>query len=303
MHFDPCQPFTRAEARAVGITDRRLAGPEYVRLLGGVYVSAGRRDLGLARVEAALRVHPAGAVATQQSAARVYGAPVPSHPREHVTVARPEDRRQRAGLVCHVAEMPESEVRLVRGLRVSSPERLFAELGCCLDLVDAVVLGDWLVRQGLATPDGILTHGAVVSSPAARRAASYVRGRVDSPMESRLRMLLVLAGLPEPVVNLELRDRHGQVVMRLDLAYPGVKLAVEYDGRHHAETSRQWNRDLERREALDRAGWRLLVVTSEGLFRDPEGTVDRVRSALRERGFRPSSALRPDDAWRPHFGR
>ena len=90
----------------------------------------------------------------------------------------------------------------------------------------------------------------------ARRAASYVRARVDSPMETRLRLLLVLAGLPEPEVNRELRDELG-IVMRLDLCYPAIKVAIEYDVRQHLTSASQWERDVERRNDLVAQGWLL----------------------------------------------
>jgi very-short-patch-repair endonuclease len=120
-------------------------------------------------------------------------------------------------------------------------------------------------------------------------------------METRLRMLLVLAGLPEPEVNREIRDAHGSVVMRLDLSYPAVKLAVEYDGRHHTELVDQRHRDLDRRDDLEEDDWRLLVVTSKGIYVEPEKTLLRVWRALRARGWR--DLPRPSDGWRPHFPR
>ena len=79
-----------------------------------------------------------------------------------------------------------------------------------------------------------------MSHPAARtaaQAAAYVRAKVDSPMETRLRMLVVLAGLPEPVINLEVRDEDGEVLRKYDLAYPVVKVAVEFDGQVHVLTA------------------------------------------------------------------
>jgi very-short-patch-repair endonuclease len=113
-------------------------------------------------------------------------------------------------------------------------------------------------------------------------------------------MLLVLAGLPEPEVNREVLDGHGNVIMRLDLAYPGVRVAVEYDGRQHAEDERQWNRDLGRREDLDDADWRILVVTRRGVLIEPSRTIERVFRLLRTRGM-PGLPLRPSDDWRLHF--
>ena len=120
----------------------------------------------------------------------------------------------------------------------------------------------------------------------ARRGAAYVRDGVDSPMETRLRMLLVLAGLPEPEVNHKIRDARGWVLRRLDLSYPAARLIVEYDGRHHAESRGQWKSDLERREELDEQDWRLIVVVSDGIFKHPEHTIARVARALRSRGVR-----------------
>ena len=212
----------------------------------------------------------------------------------------PAERRQRRGLRCHVAAIDASEIRIVGGLRISAPNRMFVELASFLPLVDLVVLGDWMVRQRLTSVADLVEYCR--TSPdqharLAREAATYVRERVDSPMESRLRMLLVLAGLPEPQVNRQVRDAGGTVVLRLDLSYPGVRVAVEYDGRQHLELVDQWERDVERRDDLD--GWRVVTVTSKGIYREPEKTLLRVWRALHERGFRPLPPLKDD--WRPHF--
>ncbi len=49
-------------------------------------------------------------------------------------------------------------------------------------------------------------------------------------METRLRLLLVLAGLPEPTVNVIVRGPDGEWLRRFDLCYPIFRLVVEYDG-------------------------------------------------------------------------
>ena len=256
------------------------------------------------RTCAALLVHPAEAFASHFSAGRLYGVPLPTHPNEHITVWQPERRRFRVGITCHVTKFAvPDDVVVVQGLRASTPCRMFVELGSVLGLVDHVVVGDALIRLGLVTRRELVAYCA--ASPAqhacdARRAASYVRERVDSPMESRLRMLLVLAGLPEPAVNVEVADANGVAVYRFDLSYPDVRLIVEYDGRQHAEDAHQWARDLKRREWLDDEHWKIVVVTSSDLFRRPAHVVERVRRALWERGFTvPSTALTRD--WHPYF--
>ncbi len=105
-------------------------------------------------------------------------------------------------------------------------------------------------------------------------------------METRLRLLLVLAGLPEPVVDVAIRDEGGRVVYRLDLGYPQVRVAVEYDGRQHAENTAQWRWDVRRREELESDGWRLVVVLAGDVYREPARTLARVVAALGERGMR-----------------
>jgi hypothetical protein len=88
-------------------------------------------------------------------------------------------------------------------------------------------------------------------------------------METRLRMLIVLAGLPEPRVNHVVRDAHGVVLLRFDLSYPGLRIVVEYDGRQHRDDLDQWDHDLDRKDWFDAEGWLHVPVFSRGIYRDP----------------------------------
>ena len=170
-------------------------------------------------------------------------------------------------------------------------------------MVDLVIVGDWLVRKKRVKLDALRRYCETAPSrhaAAARLAASFVREGVDSPMETRLRMLIVLAGLPEPVVNLTIRDVTGNPVRRYDLSWPTIRLIVEYDRKHHVERVEQWEKDLARREAIEDDDWRILVVTSSGIFDVPEETVARVHSQLRRRRM-PGTPARPRETWRAHF--
>ena len=149
------------------------------------------------------------------------------------------------------------------------------------------MLGDSLVAKRRTTTQQIVAAAHAwkgKGSRLARRAADLVRAGVDSPMETRLRMLMVLAGLPEPVVNHIEYDAMGAWAKRFDLSYPDLLLIIEYDGRQHAEDDRQWGRDIERREQLDTDGWRLIVVRSAGIYTEPGTTLQRIMDAMRERG-------------------
>ena len=113
-------------------------------------------------------------------------------------------------------------------------------------------------------------------------------------------MLIVLAGLPEPQVNLTVRDERGEVVRKYDLSYPEVKVAVEFNGKVHVLVPGAWEKDLERRDAVDDSGWRLLPVISSGIYGTPEQTLRRVHRVLLARGL-PGVPLRLGDEWRAHF--
>ncbi len=300
-HLDIRRPFTRAAALRAGIGAKALRGPRFRRILRGVFVDASVRRWDEERIDAALLWYDASAYASHASAARLLRVPIPASPDEHVTVLDPRHRRRREGVICHVALEPDAA--MVRGRRCSTPAALFGELATTLDLVDLVVVGDHLVRRGLTTVTALREHSTTIAGRAgrlARRAAAHVRAGVDSPMESRLRMLLVLAGVPEPTINHTIRDVDGEPVRRFDLSWPGVKVIVEYDGRHHIVREETWERDLDRREWIDDGGWRLLVVTSRGVYAEPGRTVERVFGVLRARRLTGLPA-RPRDDWRPHF--
>ncbi len=295
--FSSKQPFTRAQALNAGLDLTTLRRPRYRTLFRGIYVSADIPDSPALIAQALLLlVGPAGFV-SHTSAARVYGVPLPTAPGEHVSVTDPRDRRRRQGVTTHVC--PKPHLRLMGGLAISAPEQLFVELAATLPLVDLVVAGDHLVRRGFTSPERLRAF-CQGRSRSSIEAASYVRDRVDSPMETRVRMLIVLAGIPEPDVNVTIRDEFGEPLRRYDLSWPSVRVIVEYDGRHHIERQSQWEADLGRREDVDSSGWRILVVTARGIYVEPERTLNRVWQTLHSAGLNGLPRRLRDD-WRPHF--
>lgn len=300
--LDTRRPFTRADAVRAGIDPKILRTSRFRRIFRGVFIDAKVPDSPFVRAEAALLLHPPGAFVSHSTAALLYGLPVPTDPLTHVTVRRTRDRRRRPEIRNHVT-IGDPAVATRRGLKISHPFRMFIELAGVLALVDLVVLGDALVRLGNIEPDELVEacrRSTEHHAATALRAARFVRAEVDSPMETRLRMLIVLAGLPEPKVNHKIRDEYGNILRRLDLSYPHLRLIVEYDGRQHVEREANWEGDLDRREEFDEDGWRILIVTSKGIYQEPERTVARVHRALRARGCRDLPRRLSDD-WRAHF--
>ncbi len=67
---------------------------------------------------------------------------------------------------------------------------------------------------------------------------------------------------------------------RVDFAWPDRRLVVECDGfRWHGQHA-SWKRDRRRIAALERAGWRVLVITWDDVTRHRAETIDRVRLVL-----------------------
>jgi len=272
---------------AAGIADRDLVGPRFTRIFHGFYVEAAVALSPMERARAALMIFP-DAFVSHTTAAALLGGIVPDDQRVHLSVAPGGVRSRLRGITAHQSR-DRSGLRVLKSMQLSSPARCFCEVACDgLGLVDLVVLGDSMVGAGVVNPQDLVHaadewtgRGAAVAS----RAARLVRAGVDSPMESRLRMLIVLAGLPEPSINVVIRNSNGDWVLRFDLCYHDLKLIIEYDGDHHARDPRQVARDLERREEIEEMGYRILVVVQEQHFyQEPDRTLRRIAAARLDRG-------------------
>ena len=295
-------PFTRGQAVRQGVTDEELGGPHFQRIYHGVYVRAGVSVDVAVRARAALLIAPPGSYASHHTAGLLWGSWLPKTSDTHISVPCGH-RSIRNGVVAHRAD-PEFRTVRHRGILTSEPTAVFLQLAQSrLPLVDLVALGDGLVRRRRTTPKALIAAAAVYQGKGARlarRTAAYVRSGVDSPTESRLRMLLVLAGLPEPEVNHIIRHADGEWRQRFDLCYLALRLIIEYDGVQHLRNKKQWSHDLLRREQLEREGWRIIVINSDALYGDPRGTLSRVRRAMISCGAGRLRA-RPPAAWTRAF--
>lgn len=300
--LDATRPFVRAEANAVGITDEDLRdGDRFVRIFRGVYVGRSTTRTLAVRARAALRIAPSNAIVSHHTAALLWGGSAPPQSAIHLTVPKGSNC-QVAGIRTH-RYLDVSEPVFQRGVPMTSPERTVCDLAGRLELVELVVLGDRLVRRGVTTPLQLIRAADTWPGNHRRllqRASRLVRPGVDSPPESRLRMLVVLAGLPEPTVNHIIRDLEtGEWLRRFELAYVDLLLALEYQGQWHRESDDVWAGDIERREELDHRTWRVVEVIGKSLNEDPLRVLHRIEAARRDRGARPTPAL--SEEWRPYY--
>jgi len=199
------------------------------------------------------------AIFTGLSAAWLHRLDVdPLHPVE-VTVPPNSGVRSRPGLIVRRATL---DAIAVRGLPATTLWRAFRDLRKRLPHVEVLVLADEAMRRDLGRFD-----------PLAECA--------ESPMETRLRWLLIEGGLPRPQVQADLG------VARVDLYYPAANLVIEYDGANHRERLVEDNR---RQNALLAAGFTILRYTASDVYQRPGFIVTQVRQALRASRTAPPAA-------------
>jgi hypothetical protein len=90
----------------------------------------------------------------------------------------------------------------------------------------------------------------------------------ESDAERRLLQVLDRQGLPKPVVQYEIRDGDGRFIARVDLAYPDLKIAIEYDSYEHHMGTDAHDRDAARRNAILGVGWYPVTATAADLRND-----------------------------------
>lgn len=278
------RPFTAADAALFAVTARMLQGKRYVELVGGVYRTAETEPTLDLYLRAGLRVLPGDVAVSHVTNLRLRGLPLGPLLPLHFSTNHPHQIVRR-GVQVHRRLGPMQRTML-QGHPALGPRRTFIDLATQLDDRRLLQVGDWMVADGHVDLSALREHveeshlDGVVRS---RRVAKHVAEGVASPRESDLRWTLHRGGIPLPEVNVDILDDHGQWLARGDLVFRRWKVLVEYDGWQHERDAWQRQRDHLRREALEAAGWRVIVVTTADMAA-PRSTVARVRQALRQRG-------------------
>jgi len=174
-------------------------------------------------------------------------------------------------------------------------------------LVEAVVVADAVLHAGVVDPVALAIYCQEryrwPRVQQARLAVALANPFARSPGESRLRIVLVLAGFETPLVNVPVIDAEGRHVATPDLQVRGRRWVwLEYDGSYH-EAAEQHEADLRRenRLAVVSGGVPLLRYDRRhvGTAAGRRGVVDDVARAV---GTAPGSDLRVRDFLRPAPG-
>ena len=264
------------------LTPKQLRSSAWVRLRQDVYADVDLPITHRVRTSAVGLVLPDGAGFGGRSAAGLWGVTALAGPADPVEVLLPEGMRWNAGDGVRCRSLLPSQ-QLVRAgrWRATSPVDTAVDILRFERRDEAVVVLDHLVHEGMVALGDV--RAAVRALPPcfgavrAREAASRADGLAQSRQETRLRLLMLDAGLPAPVAQFRVRtDR--EYVARVDFAFPELRLAIEYDGLWHAERA-AFMSDRQRLDRLSAAGWTVLHVTVEDM-RQPARLVVRIRAAI-----------------------
>lgn len=270
-------PFRGSVAIAAGLVSRRqLQGSRWRRLYRDVYVGREVPDSIEVRAAAAGLLLPDGAAVTGVAAARLLGIDLHA-PRSPIDVVTSSPFGPIIGMRIKRGQLPEADI--VHGpVTVTAPLRTCWELGWRLPMDQAVMWGDAIARRYRIDRPSLADYAVAHAHwPGGRDAAPVLRfldGRAESPKESLLRVLLHHAGLPTPELQFPIWD--GYRNRRLDFAWPGPKVACEYDGRDHLS---QLAPDRTRWRRLMMRGWRIYPVTASDLD-DFKPLAEELRSLL-----------------------
>lgn len=323
----------RTHDRALlGVSDRVLRGPQFVRLRRGVYAVVGTDpEAPDARIAAVAATLPPHAVLGGWAAARVHerlsgsdepevfdgsgwwdegrhqhsslGAIVPtlavpaSLARVLVCAGRHSRLAHRPDVRVFRSPVPEENVRETHGLRITDGVRTAFDLARLLPVGRAVTALDRLAHLNVIDVEGVARfaaeHECMRGAVRVRRLLPLVDGGAESPQESVLRLLWVAARLGRPVTNAVVRTARGEFVARVDLLDPATGVAAEYDGAWHSGSDRR-SRDAQRQEQLLDLGIDVVRATGSDLASDARARrwQERLRAAYRRR-----AGLRTRGSW------
>ncbi|MBX3287109.1 MAG: type IV toxin-antitoxin system AbiEi family antitoxin domain-containing protein [Actinobacteria bacterium] len=268
---------TRRQAQDTGLTrhqvQHRVSTGQWERLHPGVFRIAGAPVTWLQAAAGACLGAPPGAAASHLTSAALAelgeAPPVPPH----VTVTPGRSSRM-AGVIVHRAPLPPMDLTIIDGIPCTTVARTLVDCASIVGPIRLQRLVDEALHRRLVTTDQLAAVWDGVRRGPGRSGEAKLRAAVGpwvgpilpgSPAEVRLRQRIVAWGLPEPALQVAVRDEAGQVIGRVDAGWPDVLVGIEYDGARWHGPSR-WAADHERQRRLEAIGWIILRAERSDLL-------------------------------------
>ena len=318
----PARLSTYADLARGGLTHddiaRLIASGELRRVRTGVYAHAAdegagggrpgeptyerRRRLFVERTVAAAHAVEPGTVFSHASALALHGLPL-----HGLDLGRPTATRHRAGggsrrsSALTVANLPlDGVVQMLDGIPVTAPARSIIDVARTAGLESGVCAADQAIRRGLCTRRDLRAEADAAKGRTgvarARALPERTSGLSESVLETLIRLIVVMAGLPEPELQVRLEVRGGSR-FRVDFYWPRWRLVGEADGfgkygTGPDEIRENWVAERRRQAQLEEAGYVVIRWTWADL-EDPGRIVRRVREEMRRQerlGLGPAAA-------------
>lgn len=289
------RPFTRQHLGDVGLTPRRLslllAQGQLRRLVRNVYVDTTVADSLDLRVSALQLVVGGNQVLVDRTAAWLMGvdcytaAELERGPDVELCVRRGGTRSRQSTVRGRSRDLADDDIIELGGIQSTTPLRTALDLGCNLRRREAFAAVCGLVRAAEIDPE--LMRAQLVRFRG-RRGVIQLRGllplvdaRLESPREAWTLLAIHDAGLPLPEPQYWIVI-DGVPTYRLDFAYAGQRVYVEYNGfEAHERTPEQVRDDAERADWLRDHHWREVVVRSGSFSGDRlDAWLRQLRGAL-----------------------
>jgi very-short-patch-repair endonuclease len=198
-----------------------------------------------------------------------------------VSVIIPRERRRKRNRIdIHRARLTRRDVRSVRGIPVTAPNRTLADLAGVLTehrLEDALDKAIFLGFTSLKSLERYITGKKFSGAGRLRRLiADRAHGMTQSELERVFLRKVRKARMPEPVRQFAVGKR------KIDVGYPEHSLVIELDG----HGSRYARRDLQKHDRRQNevvrslSGWTLLRFTTDDVLNDWSYVEATVRNAL-----------------------
>lgn len=252
---------------------------------------------------------------SHSTAAQLYCLPLPFYASRdttvHVSARSPRRAPSGAGITGHRLASPrwvtrelvlrDVEADQLFAFSVVTPEHTWAQMAETLDMDDLIAMGDAIVG-GSTNPD-IRGAGPLATLSDLHQVVHLYRGfrgakkmlaaighvRVGSLSrpESLLRVMLVRAGLPEPLPNRRVYDLAGRLIWIPDLCWPEFRVLVEYQGDGHRASKAKFRGDIARLEEYTDGWWSAAQASADDVFGDPNPFAARMWRRLVTAGWDP----------------
>jgi very-short-patch-repair endonuclease len=267
--------FIGSEAVAAGLVTKRDLATSYQRLLPDVYAPLGELSLEDSITAAWLWSRRRGVVAGVAASA-LHGA-------EWVKVSTPiemilPNNKSPDRVITRNDTIFDDEVVTLRGVPVTTLARTAFDLARRGTERQAIARLDALARATSFDHTDVLAltkrHPHVKGLCRVRKVLLQIDPGAESLQESFLRLTLTDAGFARPTTQIPVRRPNGRFYY-LDMGWPELMIAVEYDGEHHRTDRLSYFNDVERSEFLASIGWIVIRVLADHTKFEITERVDR----------------------------